>query len=495
MENLSHGAGLGDEYQRIAQAQDLNELNKALTADQVTGGSTVDTSTSGSGAPLKVESLDRSLKNLTYRMQDIRLYNLFPKNAAYNTVEEFNQLDSYGVERGGSYLEGELPEEEQSTYTRRAEKVKYYGVTRSVSHPMQLVNTMLPSVLQQEINNGMMWVLRKINRSLAFGDEDIVSTELNGVYKQHQKYVADSLDGYFTNEVLVDLEGASLTQEIVESAGTLILNNFGSATHLFSSPEVLSDFGKDYYQKQRIFLGGNQQGYNEGINISYPKHVTLSFGDVALEHDIFLKSNRFRRTTEGAQSSKAPTKPTAVTIAAAAGTGKTFTTANGVGSYYYAIASVNRFGESDLTALNSGSQVAVANGEVVNITVTDGGGANAATGYVVYRSTVNDTAATIADAKMYPILKISKAEFTAGYDGAGAGVIRDRNRIVSGTDQGFIADVPNTFTIKQLAPMMKMDLAVLSPATRFMVLSYLTLQLHAPRKVVRFINVGKFVAP
>jgi hypothetical protein len=43
---------------------------------------------------------------------------------------------------------------------------------------------------------------------------------------------------------------------------------------------------------------------------------------------------------------------------------------------------------------------------------------------------------------------------------------------------------------KQLAPLMKMDLAVIGPAIRWMILLYGTLVMYAPRKWVRIINVG-----
>ena len=38
---------------------------------------------------------------------------------------------------------------------------------------------------------------------------------------------------------------------------------------------------------------------------------------------------------------------------------------------------------------------------------------------------------------------------------------------------------------------MKMDLAILSPAYRFMVLLYGTPFLYAPKKMVRLINIGR----
>ena len=491
---FSHGAGGFDEglFNQLPQtAQAVSELNKALEAGSITGGASVDTATAGSGAPLKVESLERTLKLLTFRDTDIRLWRLFPKSAAFNTVEEFNQLESYGVERGGSYLEGELPEEEDSTYVRRAEQVKFYGVTKSVTHQMQLVRTHIGSAVQREITNGTMWVLRKVNRSLAFGDANIIPTEFNGVYKLHQEGISSTLSTYYGNETVVDLKGAALTQEDVEDAGRVILENFGTATHLFGPPVVLSDFGKDYYTKQRIFLGGNQQGYNQGINISYPKHVTMSFGDVDLEHDIFLQESKGRLTSEGATSVKAPASPNATSATATADAAESKFAASDAADYHYAVAAINRFGESALTVINT--DVTVAATQSVDLVFTDGGGANAATGYVIYRSEKDPSGGSGAT-KFYPIFKVSKSELSAGYDGGAAATVRDRNRHIANTQQAYIADVPNTFEIKQLAPLMKMDLAVLSPAYRFMVLLYATCFLFAPKKVVRFVNIGRFTS-
>jgi hypothetical protein len=115
--------------------EDLQNLNKALEAGSITGRETANLTTAG-GAPLKVESLEKTLKVITFNEQSIKLWKMIPKKAAYNTVEEFNQLSSYGSDRGGSLVEGELPTEEDSTYIRRAQLVKFYGITKAVTHPM-----------------------------------------------------------------------------------------------------------------------------------------------------------------------------------------------------------------------------------------------------------------------------------------------------------------------------------------------------------------------
>ncbi|MBR5664041.1 MAG: BlaI/MecI/CopY family transcriptional regulator, partial [Bacteroidales bacterium] len=98
---------------------------------------------------------------------------------AYNTVEEYNQQTSYGQDRGGFNAEGELPEEEDSVYVRRSQLVKYLGVTKSVTHQMTLVNTMVGSVMERTIKDGTMWILRTLNQGLYFGNEKIVPEQFN----------------------------------------------------------------------------------------------------------------------------------------------------------------------------------------------------------------------------------------------------------------------------------------------------------------------------
>ena len=88
-------------------------------------------------------------------------------------------------------------------------------------------------------------------------------------------------------------------------------------------------------------------------------------------------------------------------------------------------------------------------------------------------------------------MRISKKELTDGYDGGSAGVVRDKNRTIAGCDEAFLIDSgEDVWSFKQLAPLMKMDLAVLSPATRFMLLLYGTPILYAPKKMVTFRNIG-----
>ena len=92
---------------------------------------------------------------------------------------------------------------------------------------------------------------------------------------------------------------------------------------------------------------------------------------------------------------------------------------------------------------------------------------------------------------MFPLFDVSVKDLTDGYDGAGAGIIRDKNHFLPDCDQAMLVQFDNEVVeFAQLAPLMKMDLAVLSPAFRFMILLYGTPFLYAPKKMVRFVNIG-----
>src|SRR3990167_6639586 len=86
-----------------SSASDLQDLKKALEAGSITGRETTDSLTA-SGSPLKVESLEKTLKVITFKESDIVFWKNVPKMPAFNTVEEYNRLVSYGVERGGFNL-------------------------------------------------------------------------------------------------------------------------------------------------------------------------------------------------------------------------------------------------------------------------------------------------------------------------------------------------------------------------------------------------------
>ena len=470
-------------------AEQLAELSKALNAGDITGRDTANSLTS-SGAPLKVESLENTLKVLTFKESDIQFWKRVPKLAAYNTVEEYNQLSSYGSEAGVFTNEGELPKEEDSLYVRKAEIVKFLGVTKIVSHPMQLVKTHIGSIIQQEIKNGTLFLLRKADRALAFGDSSIVPQEFNGFYAQHRNAFTNYTD-YMNSDVVIDLRGKYLKEENIEQGALSIIGNFGHANLLMAPPVVLSDFVKNFYGNK--FIQPNSPALTDGIMGQRVQRFQSQYGEIELGYDIFLNANSPRKTSDGATHSQAPATPTitAPGVVATTDASTKFNATAELGDFFYAVAAKNRFGESVLAPFNTGLLFTSVLGKSQDLTFVGAGGTYPATGYVIYRSKANPVG-TIANNELYPIFEVSTAQLAAGFDGAAALSVRDRNRFLPGCQQALLLQSDEeVYSFKQLAPLMKMDLAVLSPATRFMILMYGTPMLYAPKKMVRYINIGR----
>jgi hypothetical protein len=500
MIQLSDYQDLG--YDGFHDEQEGNELLKAMQAGQITGRDT--TNQLLTQEPLKAESLEKTLKSLEFRMKDIQLWNAIPKLPAYNTVEEYLQLESYGLNRGGFYNEGELSDVEDSKYRRRAELVKYIQVTGEVTYQAQLVRSYVDA-MRKEVENKTMWVVRKVDQSLVHSDANVVPQEFNSLYKQHASVGSAEGDLYADldawqlgpDNVVIDLRGAPMTQEDLEDGAVNIDNNYGNINTLFGPPSVLSGLSKDYFQRQRIMMGAT--GYRGTIGTN-PKAIDTSFGEVALRQDKFMKKFPSRNLSASATSSKAPNAPTScASVLSGADTSSQFKAGEAwtgaLGDVYFAVAAVNRYGESALTVHNNTTPVTLTAGQSVDITVVDGGGAVPATGYVIYRSKVTASVDATADGVLfYPIFKVSTAEVTAGYDGGSAGEVRDRNRFLPDSEDAFAIEMDSeVLSFKQLAPISKLDLAILGMSRRFITFLFGTPILYTPKKMVRYLNAGPFV--
>ena len=480
--NLADYTGAGNGFGG-ASMESVDSLNKALQAGSITGRETTDMM-DASGAALKVESLEKTLKHLTFRENDIKFWKDIPKKPAYNTVEEFNQQTSYGNDRGGFNAEGELPEEEDSVYVRRAQLVKYLGVTKSVTHQMTLVNNTIGNIMQKTIKDGTLWILRKLDQSLFFGNEKLVNLEFNGfLAQQEQSDSWQDRNAYLNSEHVIDMRGKSLSEDAIESGANSIVESYGLATQLYTAPSVLSGFVKQFYGNK--FIMPNTQALQNGIMGQRVQQFESQFGPIGLNQDIFFKKKPAKTAQSEATSDKAPNVPAITVEAVGAGAANSKWDSDFAGNVTYAVAAFNRYGESKLVIASAPTAV-VANG-AADITITDGGGTHKASAYRIYRSETGKTGT------YYPIFEVSVDDVSRGLDGAATGKVRDLNRFIPNCDQAIVLQFDNeVIEFAQLAPLMKMDLALLSPAYRFMILLYGTPLLYAPKKMVRIINIGNY---
>jgi hypothetical protein len=461
----------------IGNAEQVAELNKALSA----GYDIPATSGGVSGSAIRVESLEASLKVVTFQMQHIKFWQKIPKFPAYSTVEEYNRLTSYGSEASAFTPEGELGEYDDATYSRQVSLIKYLQTVRKVTHPMTLVRTAHGDVIGNEVKNGIMWLLRKIEDALFNGDNT-----LRYGYPTNEGYEFPGLKAQIDPSMVIDCNGDPLTEDVLETASNLVVESFGFPSDILIGTKPLADLAKIMFPKERIVVP-----FKEG-QIGVPINTFASqAGILAFNPDVFLRRKYVIPTVTLATSPKAPAAPVNTTQATrtagavATGFGQWNKTNNGHAAYSYCATFCNRYGESApsvglisqaitgdtdtmvVVITNAGAITGVP--EWMNIYRTVAGGAITDIHYLVKQVAVNSQAATGNEPTWY-----------------------DDNSIIAGGHNVYLGEMtPQVLIFKQLAPMMKMDLAVLEPSIRWLQLLYGTMQLYAPKKWIRIRNVGE----
>lgn len=456
------GEGFG-----MAFGKDVADLNKALnTGAYGQAGNLADRQ---SGSVLQVESLENSLKVLTYSDQHVKFWKKIYKTPAYATVEEYNQLLSYGSEGGGFLPEGMLPDAEDSVYKRQASFVKFLGTTRQVTHPMTLVRSAHGDVMSLENQNGILWLMKKLETGLFWGNSKLAPGGQEGVQ-------FDGLDQLIDPINTIDIKGAELEDYHINWGAQMILQNYGTPTDLFLPFETLSKFSQSYFPKERVIMPTQNQGYQAGLVVN--KFQTHG-GAVEFEPDLFLQKTK-PLPTSATGGTSSPTMPGAVAVVVKVDGVGDFAK-SGAGTYTYYVTSANRHGES--MPMKCAADVVLTSGDLpksVKITVTNSAAmVNKPEYFKVYRTEKNGT-------KAYCIMDVPAASVEA----SGVTIIEDKNVRMPNTYTAFMGEfTQEVIQFKQLAPIMKMDLAVLGPAYRWMILLYGVPQLFAPRKWCKLMNI------
>lgn len=445
---------------------ELSQLAKALTA-----GADINNpgAAPGVGFPLRVESLEKTLKNVTFTAEHIKLWRAITKDPAFNTVEEFNVLSSYGAGRDGAFVsEGALPEEDDSTYERKTAIVKFMGTTRKVSHVMTMINPAHGQIIAGETVNGTMHLLQQVERALFYADSALSSLQFDGLQK-----LITSLSPS-TN--VIDMRGAPLDEDVLMDITLRVFSapNFGKPTHLHSNPMVINDIAKGFTPKARYDLFDKDSGM-VGLNVD---GFTSQAGPVKFEANTFIDEQNLAPTSAVGDSSKRPGSPTISTGATTPANTSSKFGADDAGSYFYKIVACNDFGKSAAVAVDA-SAIAVAAGDKMTFGVTP-----AAAGvkwYELYRSKVGGL-----------VTATSLIDRIANTSGAGAQTVNDLNETLPFTSVAFLLQQNReAFTWKQLAPMLKIPLAVVDANIRWMQLLYGVLMLYAPGKVAMIKNIGR----
>lgn len=450
----------------LATPEALDALNKALTAGQAINNPGA---AYGEGFPLRVESLERTLKNVTFRMENLRFFKAIPKLGATNTVEEHNVIDSYGEgDDVGFVAEGALPDAQDSRYERKYSVVKYLGTTREVSHVATLIKPAHGNVIANETVSGTMWLLRILERALFFARSDLSSLQFDGF----EKLVSDGAPA----ANIIDMRGQPLDEDVLIDAALTISDapNYGVPTHLHLNPKVKADLVKSFFPKGRYDIGSGTKGDMVGLDVN---GFTSPAGDISFEPNVFITDGGSPAGASG-DPAKRPAAPTISTGATTPADPASLFGVDDAGSYVYKIVAHNDFGRS--AAVDVGGAIAIAAGDKLTFGVTPAGGP-ATKWYSLYRTKKGGASGTER--------LIARLPNTAG---VGALTVDDFNGSLPYCTSAFMWQQNlEVLSWKQLAPMLKIPLATISASVRWMQLIYGVPTLYAPGKTVLFKNIGR----
>lgn len=455
------GTGFG-----VGTPQDVEELNKALATSGTNAyarGGDLGAATPG-GSPLRPESLESTLKVTTYGERHIVFWKDIPKLPAFNTVEEFNQLNAYGNQGGAFVPEGVSPEPSDSSYARKVVQVKYLGTQRSVTHVMTLVRPAHGDVVALETLNGTRELLRTLEEKLFFGDSAMNQYEWDGMYRQ-------LTDGYGAEtgvENVIDMRGQPLDEKTLGEAARIIIDNYGFPTSMYMGYSALQDLNQLFFPKERLNMLGPSQAGPAGFALQQFQTVG---GMYDFRPSVFLKPGRDAPAVARGDAAKIPSTA-GITFNNVAPATDALSKMGAV-TQVYSYTLENRFGESaavgSLSITYTAGQSAVINWSSLPAT---------STAVNLFRK----VSGASGNAKF--VKRIAQTGTTATFT--------DRDLFMPGTSQAFLLQVDlDVMSFKQLAPFTKIPLATIDPSIRWMQLLYGTPAVYMPKKNVIITNIGK----
>lgn len=469
--------------QGIVSAADVENLNKAITAGYGGAGKPTDLTY---GGVLQAESLEATLKSVTFDMKNLKMWPAISVDKAYNLFEQYNRLISYGSDSAPYIGEGGAPIEEDSTYVRDGQKIVFFGTRRKVSHQMTLVRTTVGDIVAQQAKEGTMHLLKNVERELYWGHAHFInrldgsnsgspadlpqnSIAMSGLLQQLKKGDSDVLmrsgdfEGYGdAQSIAQDLGGLVIAQDDIERLAVIALENFGSPSELHIEPAALSAFVKQFYPQFRSAPGLANQ--TVGYDVS---KMTTTAGTVDFKPNLFLRPRAGARALS--VSALAPAPGAFAVASAATGSGSAYA----AGVYQIKATLVNDAGESIPV---QGAAVTLLAGENITLTVS---GMPANVKYIkVYLSAPGGAVGT--------------EKFAGNFANAGNTTYVLAGRKQAGLGEAFLLDMSaECMKFKQLAPLSKINFAIVTTALEFAIVMYGALFVYTPRFNCLFENVGK----
>jgi hypothetical protein len=446
-------------------------LAKALATSNIAG--------YGDGTNLVLQNLDSIMTSVLFTEDQLVKQRFIERVPSINPMYQWNRRNQYGSNRGSlGFAEGGIGPVGLGGWSRNTAPVRFFGVQRGTTVVSQIAGAlggMFDNPVDEEEYDGTMQLLGSVERSLVWGNSTITDTAGNaisydGMYRQLK---ASSVAK--TN--IIDMHGKPMNFDVISQIAALYAKAYVTSARnvaAFIPPDALATLQLMKTQAERRSIGSaaSDGGYVAGTPL---RGYDTQIGLMPFVQDVFTEAV-VGKTPLAVADSGSPVAVSTVTSAVAAPTGAQVSNwlATDAATVYYKIGSYNAAGESLGFLYVTG--VAATAGNIVTLTITNVTGAY---GYRIYRGLQSSG----SDAMWIGEVAASQAATVT---------FVDDNSIMPGTDVATFMDrSPENMVIAQMAPLLKLPLAIQNTTIPFGLLYLHTLAVKAPERQFIVVNIGK----
>lgn len=353
-------------------------------------------------SPLVPQSIEATLSSATYGMSELALWQNIPKTNVTQTLHEYVVVREHGMDLDPFIGEGGGGSADFATnvaeYERKSVRIKYMAERRQVSDVASLVGLVGDNreAIAEETMRGTMNLMRKVEKQLWYGREELNSKGFDGILKQ----MSDNAPAN-----VYDLNGKSpsplLLQEVLGEVYSA--PNFGRPDCIYVEPRVHAELIKQSVEGGRH----DQLAVRDSSQLTYgvkDLFIQAPYGAVPIKAAPFLHFAGRMPAAGFGDTSTRPAAPVVSVAAAAAANASSNFVAGDAGDYRYSVVAINDNGYSDPVTVSAG--LAVASGDSVSFTLA---AASDALYYRIYRSSADGAASTLRLIKEIPAARAAGA--------------------------------------------------------------------------------------
>jgi len=453
--------------------QFVNQLSaplvKALATGSITG--------MADGTNLLLQNLDSIMTSVLFSEEQLVKQRFIERVPSINPIYQWNRRNQYGTSRGANaFAEGAIGPVGLGSWSRNTEPVRFFGVQRGttvISNLAGALGGMFTNPVDEEEYDGTMQLLGSVEHALVWGNSTIKDNGGSDIF----------YDGLYRNLKanaplnVIDMHGQPMTFDVISGIAAKMAKAFVTTTRdigSFLSPDTLATLQLMKTESERnMNLTARDGGFAAGTPI---EGYRTQIGFMPFTQDVFLDpfdGGRAPLTSADSGACAAPSGPTAAARSVTGTEVSNFKTADAA-TNYYTVSAFNAQGESLGTTVSAGTVTAA--GQVVTVTIPNVTGA---WGYRVYRGLIS----TGSDAQW-----IGDVARTATANA----LFVDDNSIMPGTDVAcFMNKNPMNMVMAQMAPLLKLPLAIQNTTIPFGLLYLHTLAVKAPERQFMVVNIGK----